>query len=141
MPASKYDPSYNDLAKSVARVCGATDEQLAEIIGIGESTLYDWKVRHPAFAVAIQEGKDEYDNNRVEKALLDIALGYEHDDTDIRVANGDVITTPIIKKYPPNFAAIKHWQMNRDRKRWAIDQKVEHSGDIGINVSKDEAEL
>lgn len=139
MVATKYETAFNELAFNIMRVYGSTDKKLALFLGIAEGTLYDWKIRHPEFAQRVQDGKDEFDSERVEKALLDIALGYEHDDVHISNYQGEITVTPITKHYPPNFAAIKHWQMNRARHRWDRDQAVEHSG--GIKITRDEEEL
>lgn len=139
MVATKYDPAFNELAASVARVMGCTDKQLAEVLGISEATLYDWKIKHPDFAEALQAGKDSFDNQLVEGALLQRAIGYSHDDVHISNYKGEITVTPITKHYAPDVAAIKHWQLNRDRHRWAVDQAVEHTG--SITITKDEEGL
>lgn len=132
MVATKYDKSFNELAKTVAKVMGATDKQLAEIIGIGESTLYDWKIRHPEFAEAVRAGKDEFDKDRVEGALLQRALGYEHEETKLFSHEG-VVTDErtVIRHYPPDTNAGQFWLKNRDRSRWRDKQEVEHTGPDG----------
>ena len=55
---------------------GLTDEQLAEKIGIGTRTLYDWKGRYPQISQALKKGKEIVDI-QVENALLKRALGYD----------------------------------------------------------------
>lgn len=52
---------------------GLTDEQLAEKIGIGVRTLYDWKGRYPQISQALKKGKEIVDFE-VENALLKSAI-------------------------------------------------------------------
>lgn len=41
---------------------GATDAQIAEILGVGVRTLYRWKAEIPQFAAALEEGKAAADD-------------------------------------------------------------------------------
>ena len=50
-----------------------TDEQLAEKMGCGVRTLYDWKERFPPISQALKKGKEVVDY-QVENALLVAAL-------------------------------------------------------------------
>ena len=52
---------------------GLTDEQLAEKMGCGVRTLYDWKERFPQISQALKKGKEVVDY-QVENALLVAAL-------------------------------------------------------------------
>lgn len=53
---------------------GLTDEQLAEKMGCGVRTLYDWKERFQQISQALKKGKEVVDYE-VENALLHNALG------------------------------------------------------------------
>ena len=52
---------------------GLTDQQIAERMGIGVRTLYEWKKKHPQFSQALKSGKEVVDY-AVENALLKKAL-------------------------------------------------------------------
>lgn len=52
---------------------GLTDQQIAEKMGIGVRTLYEWKKKHPQFSQALKSGKEVVDY-AVENALLKKAL-------------------------------------------------------------------
>ena len=52
---------------------GLTDQQIAEKMGIGVRTLYEWKKKHPQFSQALKSGKEVIDY-AVENALLKKAL-------------------------------------------------------------------
>lgn len=56
---------------------GLTNEQIAQNIGITQSTLYDWQKKYSEISEALKRGKDIIDR-QVENALLKRALGYEY---------------------------------------------------------------
>jgi len=56
---------------------GLTDEQIAQNVGIGVRTLYEWKDKFPQISQALKRGKEVVDL-QVENALLKRALGYEY---------------------------------------------------------------
>lgn len=139
MVATKYDLAFNDLAFNIMKVYGSTDKQLAEFLGVSDTTLYDWKVRHPAFAQAVHDGKDYFDTHCVKNALLERALGYSHETVDIKVVNGEIVETPVIKHYPPDTTAATFWLKNRDRSNWKDKQDVEMTGvQTVVNMTVDD---
>lgn len=54
---------------------GLSEEQIAKNMGIGRTTLYEWKQKEPNIANTIKKGKEVVDFE-VENALLKKALGY-----------------------------------------------------------------
>lgn len=122
---SKYDPERTPVqAEKLCRQFGADDQALAEYFEVDVSTISRWKNEHPEFKEALRRGKDAFDTERVEQALLHRAIGYSHPEDDIRVVNGEVVVTPTVKHYPPDTAAIIFWLKNRRRDRWR--DKIEH---------------
>ena len=91
-------------------------------------TIDNWKTQHPEFLGALKEGKDYFDTVRVEKALVHRALGYSHEEDDIRAVNGEIVITPTVKHYPPDTTAAIFWLKNRQKERWR--DKIDH--DHGI---------
>jgi len=133
MPAgrpTKYKPEY---AKEAMKLCklGATDAQLADFFEVAISTVALWKVQHPEFSDAIKVPKAEADE-RVEQSLYRRAMGYEHDEVDIRVVDKEVIQTPIRKYYPPDSTALIFWLKNRKPADWRDKVETEHSGTVQI---------
>lgn len=55
---------------------GLTNEQIAQNIGVTQSTLYDWQRKYSEISEALKRGKEIIDL-QVENALLKRALGYE----------------------------------------------------------------
>jgi hypothetical protein len=126
---SKYKPEY---AQQASKLCalGATDAQLADFFEVAISTVALWKVQHQEFSDAVKVPKAEADM-RVEQSLYRRAMGYEHDEVDIRVVGGEVVQTPIRKYYPPDSTAMIFWLKNRQPGEWR--DKVEMQADVTSN--------
>jgi len=108
---TSFKPEYAEQAAKLAKL-GATDVQLADFFGVCIATIYNWKNDHPAFLDALKLSKEEADAI-VEKSLYQRALGYEHDEVDIRVVGGEIVQTVVRKRYPPDTTAGIFWLKNR----------------------------
>lgn len=138
---SKYNADYVEQAQKLCAL-GATDAELADFFKVAVSTIALWKVEHKEFSDALKIGK-EVSDTRVEQKLYQRAMGYECDEVDIRVINGEVVQTPIRKVYPPDTTAAIFWLKNRKPKEWRETKAVELTGNDGgpvriIASSKDE---
>ncbi|EKD5498886.1 terminase [Pseudomonas aeruginosa] len=127
---TKYKPEYIKTARALAKL-GATNAEMAEAFGVSLSTFNLWKVQHEAFSDAIKIGKDVADA-RVVDALYHRAMGFSHVDTDIRVVDGAIVETPIVKHYAPDTTAAIFWLKNRRPDEWRDKQELEHSGNIAL---------
>lgn len=142
MPAGRptdYRPEFAEQAEKLCKLA-ATDIEVADFFGVDVRTIYRWKEAHPEFCHALKTGKDLADE-RVERSLFARATGYEHDEVDIRVVNGEIIQTPIRKYYPPDTTAGIFWLKNRRKEQWREVKAVEVSGSDGgpvqtLDVSK-----
>ncbi len=133
MPAgrpTRYKKEYAKLAFNYS-LLGATDVQMAGYFDVTEATIYNWKNGHPEFLESIRAGGVDADAN-VAKATYHRALGYSHDDTDIRVVGGEIVETTITKHYPPDTKAGVFWLRNRQRKNWPDLHQV--TGDDGKDL-------
>jgi len=105
---------------------GATDADLAQLFGVCEATINNWKLKNDSFLESLKKGKDEFDTNSVENALLKRAMGMTV--TEQRVAGGGdddeapsaVQTT---KELPPDPTACIFWLKNRNPSRWRDKQE------------------
>lgn len=101
---------------------GLTDKQIAEKIGIGVRTLYDWQKAFPQFSQTIKDGKAPVDNE-VENALLKRALGFEYEEVSTELYDmPDGTQRKHIKKtkkmVAPDTAAAFIWLKNRRPDKW-----------------------
>jgi len=106
----------------LAVLFGATDVQIAKVMGVSEHTITYWKRTKPEFLEALNKGKLTKDQ-QVERSLFERAVGYSHPDIDIRVVDHEIVKTPITKHYPPSEVACIFWLKNRQRQKWADVQK------------------
>lgn len=97
---------------------GATEQELAQRMGISAGTLRDWKKRFPEIREALGKGGDVV-NYEVEAALLRKALGYESTERKVEVsAKGERRETETIKQVAPDVSAISLWLKKRKPEAW-----------------------
>jgi transposase-like protein len=130
---------------------GATIDQIAINIGVNRKTIYDYMKRYPEFKEAIEKGR-EITDRRVENALYTNAMGQEvwEETQELRpvVIKGEVqynedgsvkmemITVERKKKFiPGNSTAQIFWLKNRKPNEWRDKQQIEHSGNVGLDIS------
>lgn len=135
---SKFQPEFIAQAEKLCKL-GATDMEIADFFEVEVRTLYRWKAEHEGFCQALKSGKDQADE-RVERSLFARAIGYEHDDMDIRVVEGVVVQTPIRKHYPPDTTAGIFWLKNRRSAEWRDKVQQEHTGADGGPVQIEKIE-
>lgn len=123
-----FKPEYVEQAEKLSML-GATDVEIADFFGVDRSTLYRWKLAHEEFRDALKVGKEKADE-RVVSSLYHRALGYSHPDVDIRVIEGEIVQTELVKHYPPDTAAAIFWLKNRRKDDWRDKQEHEHSGQV-----------
>ncbi len=119
----KYNSLYHDdWAWSMAAM-GATNEQIAEAIGISKRTIIRWAKDHESFGKALAEGKAVSDA-KVIRSLYKMAIGYEYTEEKKIVevdSEGNVkpVRIETTKKHvQPSVAAQCFWLKNRQRERW-----------------------
>lgn len=138
MPAGRPTKFKEEYCDQVEKLCklGAIDEELADFFQVDVSTINNWKNDYPKFLESIKRGKIQADSEVAEK-LFKRATGYSHEDVDIKMYEGEIIETRLIKHYPPDATSIIFWLKNRQPGKWRdkqeIDQKTEHSGTIGFS--------
>jgi hypothetical protein len=127
---SKFKPEFTEQARKLCRL-GATDGEMADFFGVVVSTFHLWKLQHPEFAKALKAAKAAADE-RVVRSLYQRAVGYEHEDVDIRVVAGKLTKTKLRKHYPPDTTACIFWLKNRQRGDWRDTQEHEHANRDGV---------
>jgi transcriptional regulator with XRE-family HTH domain len=120
---SKFTPELIEQVEKLAKL-GLTDEELADVLDIATSTLYEWKKNEPQFSEAIKRGKAIADANVADR-LYQRAMGFEHDSEEIKVVDGEVERVPIRKIYPPDSVAAIFWLTNRQPGIWKHKKVVD----------------
>lgn len=127
---SKYDPAMCALVRNYAKL-GATEQQIAEFIGISRSNLSIWKIQHEEFAAALSDGKLSADD-QVEQSLFRRATGYRHVAFKMFQHEGRVITKRYIEHYPPDTTACIFWLKNRRREQWRDVREHDFKGKVSL---------
>lgn len=122
---TKYKEEYND---QVYKLCllGAIDEQIADFFDVCVDTINEWKKVYPEFSVSIKRGK-QFADAEIANSLFNRAKGYQHPDLDLKMFEGQIIKTEIVKCYPPDTTAAIFWLKNRQAKEWRDKQEVDHT--------------
>lgn len=110
---------------------GLTMAEIAKSMGVGLTTLKDWREIHPEFAAALKDGRDQTDD-RVERSLYERAMGYSHDAVKVFFPSGakKPVYADYVERYPPDPTSLIFWLKNRRPKDWRERQEIEHSGSV-----------
>lgn len=131
---TKYRAEY---ARQVKALCllGYSDAKIGVFFGVNEATVNRWKKSHPEFLASVREGKDVADGHVV-SALMHRALGYSHPEVDVKVVNGTIVKTELVKHYPPDTAAAVMWLTNRQPDHWKAKraEQADDEGDAPVPV-------
>lgn len=127
---TKYSPENLKMVQMLAKL-GATNLEMAEALGVTLSTFHLWRNTHEEFSDAIKVGKDAADD-RVAESLYQRAMGYSHPELDIRVIDGAIVETPVMKHYAPDTTAAIFWLKNRRPQEWRDKQEIEHTGEVSL---------
>ncbi|MDB5709005.1 MAG: transposase [Sphingomonas bacterium] len=122
MPAGRPSPYKSEFARIAERLCrrGATDIEVADILGISVRTFYRWCLLHEEFTAAVGVGKDAADD-RVERALYQRAVGYDYAAEKIVTPRGGApIAVPYMIHIPADVRAAMHWLAIRRPQRWVF---------------------
>ena len=125
----KYDPDFARQAELLVSESNFSIAKLAKFFKVKKrQTIYNWMKKYPEFLDAIEHGKDNWNNQKIKKALARRAAGYRYTETTKeRVVekdeNGDpveklVVTKKVSKSKAPDVLAIKYWLLNRDPENW-----------------------
>lgn len=117
----KYHPTYAARVRDLSFV-GATDSEIAKIIGVSLVTMKLWAEQYPDFAAAWQDGKMQADF-KVAGALFKRACGYDY--TGWKETKDGMFREFV--HIPADVKACTFWLTNRRPDQW--QNKIEH--DVG----------
>lgn len=126
----------DEYVEQVYKLCilGATDKEIADFFKVEESTINNWKIKHPEFLESLRQGKLIADADMA-VSLYKRGIGYSHPETHVSNYKGEITLTDIIKHYPPETGAAFLWLKNRQPDKWK--DKV----DVGFDVKLDRETL
>ena len=133
---TKYDKSFCKIAKKMTEL-GATDNDVAEALDIGTTTLYRWRNEYLEFRDSLKVGKAESDE-RVEMSLYRRAVGYTHEAVKIFQFQGQEVIVPYTEIVQPDTTACIFWLKNRMPEKYRANPEAGESedGDITIRVTR-----
>lgn len=143
-----YKTEYAHMAQLTIEEGGFSLVKLAKLFNCNRSTIYQWMEDHEEFSDSIETGRRNYEGQKIHRSLIKRAVGFNYTETtrELRPVyeNGEItdqkiIITKKVKKYfPPDVAAIKHWQINRHPEKWVDKQQVDTNltGDLMINLTQ-----
>lgn len=131
-PVGRPSAYRKEYAEQAYKFCllGADDARLAHLFEVSEQTINAWKTAHPEFLESLKKGKDLADAE-IAQSLFHRAKGYSHPEVDIKVIDGRIVQTPLVKHYPPDTGAAMAWLKNRQSSKWRDRQDVNHSSEDG----------
>ena len=147
MENGKYGKEITDKICKLFESDSYTNKEICEIVGITETTYYEWMNVHSEFSESIKMAKEVYQSKRLkacENSLNRLIDGYEYEEVTTEFKRIDMsggIKTPCevvktVKKHvAPNLGAIIHYQTNKDRENWKNKQSTEITGKIESEVT------
>ena len=124
-----FKEEYIDQALIVCADDGYTNAKLAKLFSVTARTISNWLKEIPEFKEAVQTGKDEFDCEKVKKALNKRAVGFRYTETtkEYDSENNLVSTKKVSKLVVPDTKACDMWLCNRNPNRWRKLKHVEHT--------------
>ncbi len=118
---SGFRPDFAEQAQTLAQ-SGATEIEIADILGISRATLAEWKLQHPEFGRALAVGKEPADE-RVLQSLYQRALGFRYvEQQAVKVKVGpheERVEVVEVERFVPGDAqACTTWLKNRRPAEW-----------------------
>ena len=133
---SRYKKEYAEQARKLC-LLGYKDTQLADFFEIQESTLNNWKKKHPEFMESLKAGKDLADVE-VADTLYNRALGKVKVSEDKISNSGELIKTE--RELAPDVTSMIFWLKNRQPELWR-DKKEEAPRDSLEPIGKVQIEV
>jgi hypothetical protein len=99
------------------------DEIATKYIGIGSTTMWRWTKESDDLETALAVSQD-VTNAKVEKALLQRALGYDYDELTHELVEGEMRLVKKTRKHvAPDVKACLSWLYSRRSDRWRAAQE------------------
>lgn len=118
---TEYSPTMCEVVDALEHASSTLT--VAHVLGVSRKTVYLWMERYPAFLQSVKEAM-ERSIDRVEVALFERAIGYEHPEEKIFQYEGEPVKVPTTKRFAPSDLACMFLLKNRRPEHWR--DKIEH---------------
>ncbi len=71
-----YSSSMDKIASEAIRQSGASNRDIAKILGVSDSTIRAWMISHKTFGTAISEAREEFDTGEIQRSMISKAKGH-----------------------------------------------------------------
>ena len=119
---TKYKKEYCEQARKLCNK-GFTDKELASFFDVEESTINNWKLKHPEFLESLKSAK-LYSDEAVVNSLYNKAIGYTLDEEREEESEQGFKKVKTKKQVAGDTTAMIFWLKNRQPDRWR--EKQEH---------------
>lgn len=134
---STYKPEFAEQAHKFC-LLGATNDQLAQLLGVSARTIDAWLATKPDFAERVKAGRAVADAT-VSESLYRRALGYSHKAVKIMSYEGQSFEHEYTEHYPPDTVACIFWLKNRRPDLWRDKIEHQHGADDELLAALDAA--
>jgi hypothetical protein len=128
-----YDSSFHPQEAQRLAAEGMIDAEIARNMGIGVSTLNDWKKKYPIFLESIKAGKAIVDQ-KVVGSLFQRACGFYVTETKT-IDDGHSVRIETTKKWVGDTTAQIYWTKNRMPEEFRDKVQSEISGPEGAPLT------
>lgn len=137
--SSKWDTSFVAIAARLT-AAGFRIEDLGYALGVGGSTISNWKSRYPAFRRALEEGKEVAKQHLIASAFR-VATGFEYTKTEVKFnAKGRVCGRRVMTDYmKPDGNVLQFLLCNLDPSNWRQRRQVDQRQTLAVVTGRTEA--
>src|SRR5216683_1057308 len=130
-----YRPELAELCRKLA-LLGATDQEMADALGVDQVTLDRWKTRHKEFRIAIQLGKIRADAEIAEASTIVPAMSVPAVKIFQGTPEGGPVIVPHQEHLPPDVGAAKLWLSRRRPNLWRERQQVDVTATVAHQIAQ-----
>ena len=125
-----YDPNKHPQEAEYYASEGLINQEIAQSLGIGTTTMREWRDKYPEFEAAIKRGKKVADD-KVEKSLYKRAIGQYVEEVKTTSDGDKTIKIEKTQKYISDTTAMIFWLKNRCPDKWRDKKETELTGKDG----------
>lgn len=141
MASNKYEREIKPKIPKIARwvSSGATNEEVARLLGIARSTFQSYLKKYPEFK-AIVDGNKEIADEIVADTVFTTACGFvQAIKKPIKVKRNEEEVIEYVDEevyIPPNTTAQIFWLKNRCPEQWNDKLTLQHGGSVGVSLEE-----